>query len=151
MGLLKRTQSVFRDFMALIYPNFCLSCGETVYKNESVICLKCLYALPRTNFHTDKENPCNKIFWGKVKIEQATAFCFFEQKGKVQKMIHELKYKGKREVGYLLGKRMGEEIKQTPPFNAVDYVVPVPLHPDKYKKRDCQRPCRRFKNKYFGK
>ena len=126
---------MFHDFRNLLYPRFCQCCQEVLLKNESVICVRCLYELPVTNFHEDNENATVKVFYGRINIEQAASLLLFEKKGKVQQLIHNLKYKGQEEVGDFLGKWMGTELKKLPAFREVTVVVPVPLHKSKLRKR----------------
>ena len=127
--------SLFDDFISLIYPRICLSCGNSLYKNEECICTKCLYHLPKTNFHNEKDNPITQIFWGRVKIESAAAYYFFSKGGNVQHLIHQLKYKGHKEIGIYIGKLYGLELKESDLFKNIDVVIPVPLHWKKFKKR----------------
>ena len=90
--------------------------------------------LARTGFHREADNDAEKLFWGKVDVEHATAYCRFVKGGIAQKMLHNLKYNGCRELGYQMGVIMGCEIIGSPVAN-VDCIVPVPLHSSKLKKR----------------
>jgi len=123
------------DLLAVVFPSLCPACGNRLYRNEKNICLHCLADLPKTNFHNDPENPVYKIFWGRVNIEFAAAFLFFSVKGKVQHMIHQLKYKENKEIGIYLGNLYAEELKNNKHFQNIDCIVPVPLHPKKLIKR----------------
>ena len=60
---------------------------------------------------------------------------FFSKDGKVQHLIHELKYKGNNEAGVFLGQQLGETLKHAPLFQGIDYLIPVPLHPKREKQR----------------
>ncbi len=126
---------MFHDFLNLFYPEVCQICDNILVKNERVICLNCLHELPVTNFHLDNENPVIKVFYGRVKVENATALLLFQKKGAVQKLIHNLKYKGQRKVGNFLGKWMGEELSNSSRFSHIDAVIPVPLHRRKLRSR----------------
>lgn len=126
---------MLNDFISLIFPHVCASCGKSLYKNEHSICTYCAYHLPKTNFHLDNENPIAKIFWGRINIHSAGACYGFNKGGKVQHLIHQLKYKGKKDVGITIGKWYGLDLKQNPDFNTVNVIIPVPLHPRKEKKR----------------
>ena len=123
------------DFISLVYPRVCMACGESLYKNEECICNQCIYFLPKTNFHKEKENPVSKLFWGRVGIQHASAFYFFKKESKVQNLLHQLKYKGQKEVGVKVGSLYGSDLKQDPHYKDVSIIIPVPLHPDKEKKR----------------
>lgn len=126
---------MLKDFFALIYPKICLACGKSLFKNEQSICTYCNYHLPKTNFHLVNANPIEKIFWGRTTIYSAAAFYNFGKGGKVQQMMHQLKYKGQKELGITLGKLYGFDLKKSERFNAVDVIIPVPLHSRKIRKR----------------
>lgn len=128
-------KTLLLDFIHLIYPNTCLVCGEILVQGEEHICIKCLYKLPKTNYHLQEENQTEKKFWGKVKIEHATAFYSFQKGSSVQKLLHELKYKGKKEIGEVLGKHMAIDLMQCDKYEDIDLIVPVPLHKNRYNKR----------------
>lgn len=49
--------------------------------------------------------------------------------------MHNLKYRGKKQVGIYLGKLYGKELKKSDLFNTIQVVVPVPMHPKKQQKR----------------
>lgn len=126
---------MFQDLIALFYPHLCAGCQTPLTKNEKVLCLDCKTSLPRTDYHRFKENPVQKLFWGRVMVESATSLLYFNKGGKVQHMLHQLKYKGNTEVGTLLGKELGSSIKNSELFKGVDAVMAVPLHPKKEKIR----------------
>jgi ComF family protein len=50
-------------------------------------------------------------------------------------MMHELKYRGNREVGMTMGRKLGHTLSNNPRFSDVDILVPLPLHPKKLKLR----------------
>jgi ComF family protein len=127
--------SIFGDFLSLIYPSVCYACGSGLLHNEDIICVPCLYHLPRTNFHRDSDNPVARTFWGRVPVHSATAYYYFSKGGKVQHLLHELKYKGRKEIGIFIGYQMGLELQQSELFNTAGVIIPVPLHPSKLKKR----------------
>jgi len=81
------------------------------------------------------DNPVQKVFYGRADVKLASSFLLFQKKGGVQKMLHALKYKSKPEVGVLLGKWYGADLKKSNSFSACDYIVPVPLHKKRLRKR----------------
>ncbi|MCK4661965.1 MAG: ComF family protein [Bacteroidales bacterium] len=127
--------SYIKDFINLIYPETCAACGNVLFNQEKLICTKCLYELPKTNFHLEKDNPVNQIFWGRAEIENATAYYYFLKASIFQKLIHKLKYKGLKEIGYELGKLLGAELFSAELYKNIDLIIPVPLHPKRQKKR----------------
>jgi ComF family protein len=91
--------------------------------------------MPETNFHSDPDNPVARVFWGRVGVRAATALFFYKKGGAVQQLIHQLKYRGHKEIGIHLGKLLGSEIKHQPFFDGIDCIVPIPLHRKKKKMR----------------
>lgn len=119
------------DLVSLFYPRICLACGNTLYKNEHMICFSCQYHLPKTNFHLIEDNAVARQFWGKINFASAASCYYFSKGSKVQHMIHQLKYKGYKEIGEHLGRLYGPELKKSPLFTDISAVLPVPLHPKK--------------------
>jgi len=132
---MKYVRSILDDFISLIYPRICMACGNDLFKHEHCICTFCSYHLPKTNFHLEEENPVSRLFWGKANIHSAASFYYFNKGGKVQQLMHQLKYKGKKEIGIYIGNIYGKELSKASLFNTAECVIPVPMHPHKQKKR----------------
>lgn len=126
--------SYFKDFLNLIYPNLCLTCGQNLPKGEKYLCPACWLDIPRTGFHHERENPVEQIFWGRFPIQYGTALFYFTKGSRYQRLIHEMKYNRKKEIGFELGKKLGEDLKNSV-FSRMDYIIPVPLHKRKERKR----------------
>lgn len=128
-------KNLLSDFLSIIYPDLCLICGENLMKNETQICTSCLSQIPRTNYHLQVDNPLEKRFWGKVPVFRATAFFYFQKGSPFQKLLHELKYRDNKEIGEIMGKHAAVDLLDHPDFKSVDVIIPIPLHPQKIKKR----------------
>jgi ComF family protein len=126
--------NIIRHLIEVFYPSLCAACDEPLVKNENLLCTRCRYELPRTNFHLQPENDITRIFWGRVRVEHATAYYFFQKGGHVQKLIHKLKYKGEKDLGFEIGKIIGRELNPTT-FGEIDMIIPVPLHKSRKRKR----------------
>ena len=46
-------------------------CGAILQEGEEGICMKCNMDMPRTNYHLRKDNPVERMFWGKIPLEHA--------------------------------------------------------------------------------
>lgn len=125
----------FDDLISLFYPRLCAGCNAPLVRGEEVLCLNCLADLPKTNYHLCMDNPVFLMFIGRVNISSATSFCAFDKGGRLQHLLHELKYKGNRAVGLKMGILFGYDLIQNPFYKNIDIIVPVPLHPRKEKKR----------------
>ncbi len=128
-------QHYISGFIFLIYPKVCIVCGNHLVQSEKSICQQCVIDLPKTGFHLLQNNPVEKLFWGKIHVEFASAFFFFQKGSVAQKLLHNLKYKGNKEIGIELGKHYATELVRSSLIDTIDYIVPVPLHKNKLKKR----------------
>lgn len=134
--MLASLNSVVTDFIGLLYPAYCYSCEKSLVSGEAIICTNCRLKLPYIPL-TEKieENPLMHRFYGKVPVSNAVAFLYFRRSGRVQKLLHALKYKGIQEIGVLLGQWFGASLKANGFTTTFDMVVPVPLHRVKLQKR----------------
>jgi ComF family protein len=123
------------DFISLLFPRLCYACGNHLLRNENLICTECYVLIPRTNFHTDENNPVAKLFWGRCMIEKAAVFSFYNKGSRIRNLIHNLKYKGIKEIGYELGKIYGRSLAASGFTENIDVIIPVPLHPSKMRIR----------------
>ena len=121
--------------IGLFYPSICAACGNTLFKWEHIVCTRCKAFLPKTGYELNEDNPLARMFYGKVQLKAVTACFFFSKEGKVQHLIHELKYKSNTDAGVFLGQELGKCIKKAPLFQGIDYLIPVPLHPKREKER----------------
>jgi ComF family protein len=123
------------DLISLLYPELCCACGATLYRGEKILCTRCLVKMPKTNYHQYKDNPVEMVFWGRVQIERATSFMLFVKGGKYQHLLHQLKYKGRKDIGIHMGELFARDLIGSEDFLKPQFIIPVPLHPDKEKKR----------------
>lgn len=123
------------DFVSLLFPRLCCGCGTLLVKNEPFLCLDCFFNMPRTNYHLAQDNPVEKLFWGRCRLEKASAFSFYTHDSRMRNIIHSLKYKGMKDVGPMLGELCANELKGSSFFEGIDVMIPVPLHPSKQRKR----------------
>jgi len=127
--------SVIKDFAHLFFPHVCAGCGTDVISHYTPVCARCVSRLPLTNFHHYQNNPIEKYFWGRIPITAATALCHFTAGSLVQHLLHQLKYKGNQEVGYVLGRIMGITLQESERFKDIDALIPLPLFAARQKKR----------------
>jgi ComF family protein len=123
------------DFISLLFPRLCYACGNHLLRNEDLICTQCFISIPRTNYHLTPDNPVAQLFWGRCQICKAAAFSFYNKGSRIRKLIHNLKYKGIKEVGYELGRIYGLSLRNSGFLDDIDLIIPVPLHPSKQRKR----------------
>ena len=115
----------------LFYPRVCAACGNLLMSKEETVCLSCRYLLPKTLYEKNADNPLAQMFYGQIDFHAVTAEFFFSKTGKVQHLLHQLKYEGNKDAGFFLGQQLGESIKEAELFQEIDYIIPIPLHPKK--------------------
>lgn len=126
---------MFQGIVNLFYPRLCVLCNGSLLIAEKHICTGCQLDLPLTNFHLDKDNPLEKIFWGRTQLNRAFSFMYFKKGGSVQRMLHQLKYKGNTELAEYLGLLYGTNLKETIYNEKIEGVMAIPLHKSKLRKR----------------
>lgn len=125
----------FDDFLSLLFPRLCQACGDHLVRNEKLICTNCFLSIPRTDFHLFADNPVSQLFWGRCKIEKASAFSFYTRGSRIRTLIHNMKYRGMKEIGYEMGSLYSSVLKTSGFTDDIDLIIPVPLHPSKQRKR----------------
>ncbi len=123
------------DFLGLFFPEICITCGDRLVSQERLVCFRCWHDLPVTNYQLTTENKVAQIFWGRAMIENATSYFTYRKGSNYQKLIHGIKYKGFKELGFETGRKFGFVLCEAEHFRNVDVIVPVPLHPKKQKMR----------------
>ncbi len=124
-----------KEFFNLFFPNCCPVCDAKLLPEEEGVCLKCLFKLPRTNNFKENENTVETRMAGRFPFQRIATFCIYNKGGMLPPLIHQLKYNNNKEIGILLGKIYGKDILNSDFTSGIDYIVPVPLHPKKQKRR----------------
>jgi len=117
------------------YPNPCPGCTVHLSPKEEGICVDCSALMPRTTMEVTRDNRIETTIRTSVPVEAAMALFHFREGNVVQEMIHLLKYRDKPNTGEAFGIRMGRAMVDNPDFEAIDTLVPVPLHKGKERRR----------------
>jgi ComF family protein len=122
------------SLLHLAFPHICSGCGNDMLSRESMLCMRCLETMPETNFELYPDNPVEKKFWGRLHLAAAAAQFYFTTNSLIQELMHQLKYRGNRELGIQLGRIMGQRILRSNRF-PVEALIPLPLFPERERKR----------------
>lgn len=128
-------RSLISSVEHIFFPHVCHGCGSELPQRRQQICRSCLASLPFTHFELHPDNPVEKTFHGRVRLEAATSLLFFTPSSLTQHLIHQFKYGGKQDLARYLGRLMGKALLNSGRFPAPDLIVPLPLH----KRRETQR------------
>lgn len=118
-----------RSLADLFIRRECVCCSAPLESFESGICTICLSEMPLSYTWSSNTSFADKTFWGRCQIEKVTSL--FLYKGKYRNLVYSIKYKGNIRLGIRLGKMLGEVIAE----EDIDFIVPVPLHKRKKRKR----------------
>lgn len=132
-------QTLYRTFILpvqdIIYPPVCLTCDERIEDRSLKICSTCTNSLKSIDDHDMTWREIKSKFDDEGVVDDIISCFLFEKEGKLQEIIHLLKYRGFTSVGVQLGKSIGTKIAESPVFSSVDVIVPIPLHGLKRRER----------------
>jgi predicted amidophosphoribosyltransferase len=123
-----RSNGILEDFVSLFYPRYCRGCYNSLVKGEDLICTQCLLEMPKSYYHLQRDNPFFLKFRGRLPVSQVMTLYKFVKGGRVQQVLHALKYKQQPELGQMLGKIYGQDLLEADFKSSFDLIVPVPLH-----------------------
>lgn len=126
---------ILEDFISLFFPRYCAGCEEALVKGEELICSKCILEMPRSNYHLEIDNPFQTKLKGRIPVKFVMSFFKFVKAGRVQHILHALKYKSKPELGRMLGRIYGHELSESGYREQFDIIIPIPLHASKKRRR----------------
>ena len=127
--------STVEGLLRLFYPHLCLGCGNDNLEKEEYLCIRCINSLPRTDNIYYPHNSTEQIFSGRLDIQFGHSEFYFSKGKIIQQILHQLKYKGNKDVGIFLGELLGKTLLNSERSALVDAIVPLPMHHHKELKR----------------
>jgi len=130
-------KQLFADIGALLLDAHCLVCNKPLIDGEVAVCNDCLADLQLFNVRhlTTPHSFLDYKLEHVGRILGASALMIYKKGGISQQLIHDLKYHGCRRYAQLFGRAMAEKITSNPAYSDLDYIVPVPLHKAKQRRR----------------
>lgn len=135
--MIRFIRSLLADFADLLFPVLCLGCTNSLGENEVILCTKCRISMPETNQHKEPydRNLLNK-FAGKVPVQFVASYVYFTKGGLIQKLIHSIKYKSRKEVAKEVAGWYGYQLRsESDLVKEIDLIVGVPLHKSRFQQR----------------
>jgi len=127
---------MLRSLLDLIAPRTCAICGRRLGVSDDILCPSCVFQLPRTDFHLSPlDNPMARLFWGIIPVERVAAYCYYAPGSEMARMVYDLKYNDRPDIGITLGRMMAAEMQPSGFFDGIDVLVPVPLTPRRQRQR----------------
>lgn len=126
----------FRSLANFFQDRHCEFCGTALSYDRFGFCQECEESgIFDTLALQHPGNKIEKALAGLTKTEAASALMKFSDDTKARTLIHNLKYHNDRNTGIQLGKVIGRKVKSDPRYSDIDFIIPVPLHPNKQEKR----------------
>ncbi len=133
--LLQWSSDIIDGLWHIIAPRCCEVCGRPLNANEEGVCRLCIDELPATGFEYQLDNPMFQRMEGRIGLLSAFS-CFHFRRGEtLRQIIHAFKYKGDRYTAREMGREMGRRAMNSGFIEPYDYIIPVPLHKKRLKKR----------------
>lgn len=129
-----KVRTLWADLVDLIFPRCCEACDQALVGAERVICTACRFDLPRVADSSLKYSLKHRLA-SHYEVKAVWSYLVFTKKGKVQNVLHALKYNNRPEVGVLLGELFGSELLAEQQVPAADLIVSVPLHRQRIRQR----------------
>lgn len=130
----------------VLFPACCPACERKLLSSEEVICRECMDALPRTEHASLPDNGIDMLFADLIKdyghaihYVRGAAFSYYNRRrGKVLRQLIEQGKFGphpRPEIFEALGREAAREFIDSALLEDVDFLVPVPLHPKRFRQR----------------
>ena len=123
-------------FLDFISPRQCVVCGERLAPTERSLCSVCVLHLPRTTYQfTPDDNPMAQLFWHLTPVERAAALFFYEPHSEMARLVYDMKYHDRPDIGEDMGRLMANEMQFARYFDGIDVLLPVPLSRKRMRQR----------------
>lgn len=126
---------MIRFVLYSLFPNRCLICNSIIPEFQKFVCLKCFSNLAFSYFTFGKDNFSYEQISKFTSLEYASSLLLFHKKNATQKLIHQMKYKNKPEIGEWLAEIWFNSNKNNEKLREIECVIPVPIHAKRLKKR----------------
>ena len=125
---MKIFKDIAHSILDVLFPRTCAVCNKTLVSHEKYLCTECSISIPCTDFHELKFNPMEQLFAGKILIEKAVGYFFYEKDNPYSGILHDLKYRNQPQLGRHFAYRYARELHDKGIFTEIDCIIPVPLH-----------------------
>lgn len=120
--------NILKDIRDFFFPRICVCCGRLLSSHEEGVCISCMASLPVTEIFNTPENEMERLFWGIFPIERAASLYYYARGSSLSRILHGMKYHGRKQLCMQMGRVMGTELMNAGFFDGIDFIVPVPLH-----------------------
>lgn len=128
---MQQLKKYYQAFTHLFYPHNCLGCYTDTLPDHQFLCAHCFSTLPETGFFRQPGNMMEKIFYGRLPVQEAGCAYYFNQDALLHKLILLFKYQGRKDIGDFLGNLLLSHFLLNGRFRNIEAIVPLPLNRQK--------------------
>ena len=132
---MKILNDLIHPIIDFIYPPVCCICEKLTVREELPVCSHCWKTFTTVSPSHPTWIEIKSKFTSGGNVSDILSCYLFEPDGKLQEVIHCLKYKEMKSLGIRLGNDIGCALTANPEFSRADYLIPVPLHSCKKRER----------------
>lgn len=132
---LNKLQLWWESLSDYLFPRYCICCSNRLALGETCICSECLTHMPLSNHLSFEDNEVARIFWGIIPIRRATSYFLYSKSSPYTRILFDLKYHNRPEVGRIMGRVMAQDLTRKGFFNDIDLIIPIPLFIQRERKR----------------
>ena len=121
-------KTIVNSLVDLFFPMRCLDCQEVVQSSQ-ILCVSCSTKLPFTHWNLNQNNIIFNTLRNNCVVDNAFSLLHFKHKNITQKLLHEMKYKNRPEIGIDLAHLVKVDLSN------YDGIIPIPLHTKRIKSR----------------
>lgn len=117
------------DLSRMFFPICCPVCHKALVKGENLLCLECLWKLPRTGYHLSADNELlHKLVDINAPVEKAASYFFYKNSSPYSRLIRDAKYNGQPAINRSLAREFARELRPAGFLDDIDLIIPVPVH-----------------------
>lgn len=121
--------SLLQDILSVFLPRRCWACGEILVAGEDKLCIGCNTRLIENKITNYERTQLRiKLPMNAPVVDMLSVFRYTNTSIS-GKFIRRFKYGKEVYLGKWLGDILCQELQKTEWINAIDYVIPMPLHP----------------------
>lgn len=127
------TKSWWAPLLDIFFPKICAVCADEK-ATDIPICFSCLSNLSIITPQKGTMHPADMRLQNRFKYQEAFSFLYMSKKGSTNKLLHQIKYKYRKDIALFLGNLFADAI-HVQFQQKIDALIAVPIHKDKLKIR----------------
>ena len=109
-------------------------CQKTLEPNEQYLCTSCSIQLPRYPIKSIEDNEVLRKVWNFAPVQYGATLLYYRHQSDYHNIIINAKYKGKAQLGMMIGQWAAIELAHLQLAEKIDVIVPVP--PDRKREKE---------------